>query len=72
MLIENGFTPEWITLQKEIREEKQVIQDYLLQVRSILGAVPLSSDEETHWETTISKLQDQVTKLNQKIGMHMN
>lgn len=70
VLIDNGFTPEWITLQKEIREEKQVLQDYLLQIRSTLGALPLNSDEEVHWQTTVNKLKDQVTKLNQKIGKY--
>ncbi|XP_073970635.1 dnaJ homolog subfamily C member 28 isoform X2 [Rhodnius prolixus] len=68
VLIDNGFTPAWITLQKEITEHKQKIKDKLVASRAKLGPLPLSQEEQLFWEEIKIRLADDVKVLNSKIA----
>ncbi|XP_077298534.1 dnaJ homolog subfamily C member 28 [Arctopsyche grandis] len=67
VLIDNGFTPEWITLQKDIRHEVEKLRSSLLKERSKLGNVPLNPSEEYDWSRCVEKHNDLVKKINSKI-----
>lgn len=67
MLIENGFTPEWITLQKEIREEAQLLRKSLLIERQYFGPYPLSITENIEWSDIVYKYRTMVNLINKKI-----
>ncbi|KAG5882914.1 hypothetical protein JTB14_023376 [Gonioctena quinquepunctata] len=67
VLIENGFTPEWITLQKEIREEiKQLRKDLLLE-RKHFGPYPLSVEENIVWSEKVYQYKKIAENINKKI-----
>lgn len=67
MLIENGFAPEWISLQKEIREETIQLRNGLLMERKYFGPYPLTVEENVEWSDKVYKYKDLVNKLNNKI-----
>lgn len=67
MLIDNGFTPEWISLQKEIREETTLLRNGLLIERKYFGPYPLTVDENVKWSDKVYKYKELVNKINNKI-----
>lgn len=67
ILIENGYTPEWITLQKEITGEIINIKEKLGKEREYFGPCPLHADDKYEWEMAVSKLEERVADLNKKI-----
>ncbi|KAF5306249.1 hypothetical protein FQA39_LY08947 [Lamprigera yunnana] len=67
VLINNGFTPEWITLQKEIREETQFIRKSLILQRTNYPPCPLNEKEFTSWASLVEKYQETVNEINRKI-----
>ncbi|KAG8234071.1 hypothetical protein J437_LFUL013567 [Ladona fulva] len=67
VLVENGFTPEWITLQKEIAEEKAAILESISTDRSYYGPNPLESLEAKQWISKVKKHEKAVKQLNSKI-----
>uniref|UniRef100_A0A1B6D2U3 DnaJ homologue subfamily C member 28 conserved domain-containing protein n=1 Tax=Clastoptera arizonana TaxID=38151 RepID=A0A1B6D2U3_9HEMI len=71
VMIENGFTPEWITLQKEIREEKDIVWNCLRAARKQLGPAPLSDREAGQWQKDVDNCRTAVIMLNKKIN-HFN
>ncbi|XP_057321959.1 dnaJ homolog subfamily C member 28 isoform X1 [Microplitis mediator] len=68
ILIDNGFTPEWIQLSKEIREETKELENKLTIVRNKLGSLPLSLDEDKLWKNTLKNYQEIVDNINKKIN----
>lgn len=70
VLIDNGFTPEWIQLSKEIRDEIKEVQKLLTEERNKLGLAPLNAEENESWEKTIENLQSTVTKINSKVDKY--
>ncbi|KAL2716547.1 dnaJ subfamily C member 28 [Vespula squamosa] len=70
VLIENGFTPEWIQLSKEIREETTELQKLLIEARNELGLIPLNLEEKRSWTNTIENLKPFTKKLNNKIDKY--
>ncbi|KAJ8879744.1 hypothetical protein PR048_020352 [Dryococelus australis] len=70
VLIENGFTPEWITLQKEIRVELELLRDSLGAKRARLGETPLTSSDVDEWQKILSSHEQMVKKLNSKINTY--
>ncbi|KAF4524113.1 hypothetical protein B566_EDAN007696 [Ephemera danica] len=70
VLIDNGFVPEWISLQKEIREEAGKIREMLTKSRERLGLLPLTSADERLWEESVQKVQSLVQQLNIKINKY--
>ncbi|XP_026681488.1 dnaJ homolog subfamily C member 28-like [Diaphorina citri] len=69
VLIENGFAPEWITLQKEIREEKECLLREIHGVKQKLSK-PITYEDMDLWKSQINKWKDRVTKLNSKINKY--
>lgn len=67
MLIDNGFTPEWISLQKEIREQTTQLRNSLLTERKYFGPYPLSVEENVQWSDKVYKYKELVNKINNKI-----
>lgn len=70
ILINNGFTPEWIQLSKEIREEKENVQNQLTKARNRLGTIPLSSGDLESWRNSVNNLKTSVKKINDKINKY--
>lgn len=69
-MIENGFTPEWIQLSKEIREEKKELTKLLTEARNELGLIPLNLEESKNWTNTIENLKPFIKNLNNKIDKY--
>lgn len=67
VMIDNGFIPEWITLQREISDDSASIKTMLLEERKNFGSVPLSCSEERDWESVLDKIGENVKALNKKI-----
>lgn len=68
-MIDNGFMPEWIMLQKDIREETQLLRERLEQARNHLPPPPLSADDTHRWMEAVDNLRDDVRKINVNIGI---
>uniref|UniRef100_A0A182LSB4 J domain-containing protein n=1 Tax=Anopheles culicifacies TaxID=139723 RepID=A0A182LSB4_9DIPT len=67
IMLDNGFTPEWITLHKDIRQAVETLKEDLGRLRAKLGPVPLSGQEERQWEKWIEQQQEEATKINKMI-----
>lgn len=67
VLIDNGCTPKWITLQKEIREDIQDLKEALQKSRANLGPYPLEIDEAAKWETALAEAKKMAEEVNKKI-----
>ncbi|KAH0561382.1 hypothetical protein KQX54_016508 [Cotesia glomerata] len=70
ILIDNGFTPEWIRLSKEIREETKELENYLTEVQNELGPAPLSFDEDKLWQNALKNSEEAVKNINKKINTY--
>ncbi|XP_064213468.1 dnaJ homolog subfamily C member 28-like isoform X2 [Tribolium castaneum] len=67
VLIDNGCTPKWITLQKEIREEIQTLKESLAKARARFGPYPLDKQESAQWEQAVLDFQKTTEQVNKKI-----
>lgn len=70
ILLDNGFTPEWITTQKEIRTEIDHLSETLTEKRNELSEMPLTADEEEEWTRFVEAQQFLVESINQKIDKY--
>lgn len=70
VLIENGFTPEWIQLSKEIREDTSNLRSGLLIARNEIGPIPLTPIDEKTWRKIVKDLKPTVKKINNKIDKY--
>ncbi|XP_066497276.1 dnaJ homolog subfamily C member 28 [Hoplias malabaricus] len=66
ILIDNGYQPEWIVTQKEIRETITKMRDRLLEVRSKLGN-PLRHSEQLRWKEHCGYFAEELRKLNKVV-----
>lgn len=69
-MIDNGFTPEWIQLSKEIREETDELKKRLSEVRNDLGELPLSINDDTTWRNNLEKFETLAKQINSKIDKY--
>ncbi|XP_051006220.1 dnaJ homolog subfamily C member 28 [Acomys russatus] len=67
ILIDNGYQPEWILMQKEIKDTIEQLREALLVCRKRLGN-PLTPGEQTQWSQTCEKFQENIQKLNKRIS----
>ncbi|XP_055542098.1 dnaJ homolog subfamily C member 28 [Wyeomyia smithii] len=67
IMLDNGFTPEWITLHKEIREDIECVKNSLYKERSQLGEYPLTRTDEYKWEQALEEHQALVQGVNKKV-----
>ncbi|XP_053312628.1 dnaJ homolog subfamily C member 28 [Spea bombifrons] len=67
ILIDNGYQPEWIVLQKEIRETIDKLRSEALTSRKKLGD-PLTYATNKRWDEICERLREDISKLNKKIN----
>lgn len=67
ILLDNGFTPEWITLGKEIRFDIDELTRILTDYRAYLGRIPLTDSDENEWATIICNQEGRTLDINKKI-----
>ncbi|KOC60560.1 DnaJ like protein subfamily C member 28 [Habropoda laboriosa] len=70
ILIENGFTPEWIQLSKEIREEIQDLRKQLINARNNVGPLPLNYSDESTWNNIVENFNSTTKQINSKIDKY--
>lgn len=67
ILIDNGYQPEWILMQKEISDTIVQLRQDILVSRSKLGH-PMTSSELKQWSQDCGKFQENIKKLNKRIN----
>lgn len=67
ILLDNGFTPEWITLGKEIRADIDDLIRILTDYRAYLGRIPLTKSDENEWATILRNQEGRTSEINKKI-----
>ncbi|KAI8436505.1 hypothetical protein MSG28_010051 [Choristoneura fumiferana] len=68
VLINNGFTPEWITMNKEIEEDIKALKEEIKRDRMYLGPHPLSEEDQVKWDRICEANRDLAKSLNMKIN----
>ena len=66
ILLDNGFVPEWILLQKEISGDISELKSSLRDERAKLH-FPLLSHEEFFWEKIVERMEERMKNINKKI-----
>jgi DnaJ family protein C protein 28 len=66
VLIENGFAPEWILLEKDIKEEMRRLRKDISLLRHKYNAV-LSPSDEAEWKKTVERFKEDCDNLNKNI-----
>jgi DnaJ family protein C protein 28 len=65
LLKNNGYTPEWIARDKEIREELEAARTRL---HVAWTQRQVSPTDKTAWEAALARFEEALTQLNRKIG----
>lgn len=67
ILIDNGYQPEWILMQKEIKDTIDQLREAILASRKKLGN-PMTSAEQKQWNQVCEQFQEDIKKLNKRIN----
>ncbi|XP_036059616.1 dnaJ homolog subfamily C member 28 [Onychomys torridus] len=67
ILIDNGYQPEWILMQKEIKDTIEQLREALLASRKKLGN-PLTPGGQKQWSQECEQFQENIRKLNKRIS----
>ncbi|XP_051840903.1 dnaJ homolog subfamily C member 28 [Antechinus flavipes] len=67
ILIDNGYQPEWILMQKEIKDTIEQLRKDILLSRNKLGH-PMTSSELKQWSQDCEKFQENIKKLNKRVN----
>ena len=67
VLIDSGFAPEWISLDKEIRQDVKRLREGLLGERRELGPSPLTLHATIQWNQNLKEFEDKFRLVNKKI-----
>lgn len=67
ILIDNGYQPEWILMQKEIKDTIDELRKAILGSRKKLGN-PMTSAEQKQWSQVCEQFQENIRKLNKRIN----
>lgn len=70
ILIDNGFTPEWIQLSKEIREETEELKKKLTEARNDVSELPLTPQDKSIWNDKLEKFKTITRQINNKINKY--
>ncbi|KAL5284581.1 DNAJC28 family protein [Megaselia abdita] len=70
ILLDNGFTPEWIMLQKDIREDVDRLKLELLKEREFLGNFPFKESDDINWSLIVKKFESDVARINKQIDKY--
>ncbi|XP_078264898.1 dnaJ homolog subfamily C member 28 [Rhinoraja longicauda] len=66
ILIENGYQPEWIVLQKEINQTIEKLRNNILSYRKKLGQ-PLTHNTLKHWNLNCEQFKNDIKELNKTV-----
>ncbi|NWW82098.1 DJC28 protein, partial [Climacteris rufus] len=66
ILIDNGYQPEWILLQKEIRETIERLRNGIVASRRKLGQ-PMTPSEQKQWGGVCEQFAEDIRKLNKRV-----
>ncbi|NXK10234.1 DJC28 protein, partial [Herpetotheres cachinnans] len=66
ILIDNGYQPEWILMQKEIRETIEQLRKSIVASRSKLGG-PMTPYRQKQWNGICEQFIEDIRKLNKRI-----
>ncbi|XP_038299327.1 dnaJ homolog subfamily C member 28 isoform X1 [Canis lupus familiaris] len=67
ILIDNGYQPEWILMQKEIKDTIDQLREAILASRKKLGN-PMTLNEQKQWNQVCDQFQEDIRKLNKRIN----
>ena len=68
ILVETGFAPEWIELQKDIRQLKEKLRNEMMTMRQSLGPAPVTKEKHDSWICFCDRLKsDDVRTINKMI-----
>ncbi|XP_012882988.1 PREDICTED: dnaJ homolog subfamily C member 28 [Dipodomys ordii] len=67
ILIDNGYQPEWILMQKEITDTIEKLREAILVSRKKLGN-PMTAMEQQQWKQVCEQFQENIRKLNKRIN----
>ncbi|XP_069058563.1 dnaJ homolog subfamily C member 28 isoform X2 [Pleurodeles waltl] len=67
ILMDNGYQPEWIMLQKEIRETIQNLRKEIVDARKKYSE-PLTSQKLKLWNLSCEEFRENIKKLNKRIN----
>lgn len=70
ILIENGFTPEWIRLQLQIRNDVHRLKNIIKIRREDFDEYPLPHNEHIEWVEFLRSLQFVADKINERIDKY--
>lgn len=70
ILLDNGFTPEWIMLQKDIYSEINELKKILMDKRSYFSESPLSESEAAEWANVVQNQENRLLEINRKIDKY--
>ncbi|XP_073823975.1 dnaJ homolog subfamily C member 28 [Musca autumnalis] len=70
ILIDNGFTPEWIMLQRDVREALEKLKNKMKQERIYYGEYPLNEAEENQWQEFLKNFSYEVQQINKNIDKY--
>ncbi|XP_029306691.1 dnaJ homolog subfamily C member 28 [Cottoperca gobio] len=66
ILIDNGYQPPWVIIQRDIRETTAQIRNRLLEGRARLGD-PMTPIEQSQWEQLCASVEEELVKLNKTV-----
>lgn len=67
ILIDNGYQPEWILMQKEIKDTIEQLREAILASRKKLGN-PMTPAEQKQWNQVCEQFQENIRKLNKRVN----
>ncbi|KAM6448376.1 dnaJ homolog subfamily C member 28 isoform 1-T4 [Liasis olivaceus] len=67
ILIDNGYQPEWILIQKEIRETIEKLRKAIVASRNKLGD-PVTAQKEKQWKKVCEEFRENIKTLNKRIN----
>ncbi|XP_005375743.1 PREDICTED: dnaJ homolog subfamily C member 28 [Chinchilla lanigera] len=67
ILIDNGYQPEWILMQKEISDTIEQLRETILESRKKLGN-PMTPAEQRQWNQVCEQFEENIRKLNKRIN----
>ncbi|KAM5333153.1 dnaJ homolog subfamily C member 28 [Glossophaga mutica] len=67
ILIDNGYQPEWILMQKEIKDTIDQLREAILASRKKLGS-PMTATERERWNQVCEQFEENIRKLNKRIN----
>uniref|UniRef100_A0A0K8RVY5 DnaJ-like subfamily C member 28-like n=1 Tax=Crotalus horridus TaxID=35024 RepID=A0A0K8RVY5_CROHD len=67
ILIDNGYQPEWILMQKEIRETIEKLRKSIIASRNKLGD-PITVQKEKQWKEVCEEFRKNIKILNKRIN----